>query len=319
MKRTITTNYNKNMNKPTPKVSIVIASYNGYKYLEEQLMSLINQTYRNLEIIINDDCSIDGTYSLLQQWKLKYPELIHISQNTKNYGWIKNFEIAFSKATGDIIAYCDQDDIWNNKKIEKCVEVLTNNKKIVLVYHNGHNFGTKNDVDEETHQHKSSYYFAPFEGNDPMGLIWQCYIIGHRMVFRKELLNYIIPSNDMPYDWYISVAAAAKGEIFHLHEDLVAFRQHDKPYDEYDFTISREKRVLYFKSLLNLKKLFSEKDYNFIMKVVKALESKSGFNWTLFWLAFSNRNRLLKFLRGKNSVFLYLFKIRLVRAWAKNW
>src|ERR1700743_1857825 len=98
-------------------VSIALCTYNGAAYIEEQLDTLVNQSYPNCEIIVVDDCSKDNTVKILSEYADKYPQVrIHI--NEKNLGYTRNFEKAIRLCKGEYIALCDQDDIWDPQKIE---------------------------------------------------------------------------------------------------------------------------------------------------------------------------------------------------------
>ncbi|TQV61723.1 MAG: glycosyltransferase [Sulfurovum sp.] len=99
------------------KISICLATYNGEKYLKEQLDSLLNQTLTPYEVIIQDDCSTDNTVEIAKQYTDKLNLKIYV--NEVNLGFTKNFESVLQKATGDLIAPCDQDDIWKPDKLEK--------------------------------------------------------------------------------------------------------------------------------------------------------------------------------------------------------
>lgn len=105
-------------------ISVVMATYNGKKYIREQLESIFNQTCLPDEIIIADDCSSDGTVDIVN--RLSAPKNVKVISyvNSKNLGYIKNFKTAISKAKGDYIFLCDQDDIWEENKIEKTINVM---------------------------------------------------------------------------------------------------------------------------------------------------------------------------------------------------
>jgi len=100
------------------KISVTICTYNGEKYLESQLESIVNQSRKPDQIVISDDNSKDSTWSIIMQWKQKYPLLIECYRQDKNLGLNKNFDFVLSKATGDYIAISDQDDIWYANKLE---------------------------------------------------------------------------------------------------------------------------------------------------------------------------------------------------------
>jgi len=99
------------------KVSVVVCTFNGERFLHQQLESLVHQTYPNLEIIISDDKSTDSTVIIAESFQKRDPR-IRIQVNKNNLGYNKNFEQAFELATGDFIAVCDQDDVWKTNKIE---------------------------------------------------------------------------------------------------------------------------------------------------------------------------------------------------------
>src|SRR4051812_31015555 len=97
-------------------VSIVMATFNGARFLQQQLQTITEQTYRELEIIICDDASTDDTRSIIQAFALKDPRIRWIFNET-NLGINKNFEQGFREAKGAFIAIADQDDVWKTEKI----------------------------------------------------------------------------------------------------------------------------------------------------------------------------------------------------------
>src|SRR5665811_1112374 len=99
------------------RISVVLCTYNGEKYLHEQLNSILNQTYPIYEIIVQDDCSTDSTWDILQTYKDKYP-IIKCYRNKVNLKAHANFISAFKRATGDFISPSDQGDIWMKHKLE---------------------------------------------------------------------------------------------------------------------------------------------------------------------------------------------------------
>jgi glycosyltransferase involved in cell wall biosynthesis len=113
------------------KVSIAMTSYNGAKYIEEQLDSLRLQTRNPDEVIIIDDGSNDGTIEIVKNYIKKW-ELIdwHLNVNDKNVGWLANFHNAIRETTGDIVFFCDQDDVWDRDKILKMIACFESNLSI---------------------------------------------------------------------------------------------------------------------------------------------------------------------------------------------
>lgn len=125
------------------KVSVVMATYNGEKYVVKQLESIYNQTRRPDEVVICDDGSTDNTVSLVKDFILsKGLENWSIEVNSPNLGWKANFYKATSLASGDIIFFSDQDDIWNEGKIEMMSKLMIEKKMGAL-------YATKTIIDSE--------------------------------------------------------------------------------------------------------------------------------------------------------------------------
>ena len=109
-----------------PLVSVVMATYNGERFIAEQLESILTQTYSNLEIIIVDDRSTDQSYTILESYAAKDTR-IRLFRNEQNLGYVKNFEKGLSLAGGVYIAPSDQDDIWLPHKITTLVNHINDN------------------------------------------------------------------------------------------------------------------------------------------------------------------------------------------------
>lgn len=103
-----------------------MTTYNGEKYLREQLTSIVNQSYKDIEIIICDDCSKDNTTKIINEF-LSSDKRIFLYQNKQNLGFKKNFEKAISLCKGEYIALSDQDDIWDVNHIQKLYDKIGNN------------------------------------------------------------------------------------------------------------------------------------------------------------------------------------------------
>lgn len=117
------------------KISVVMATYNGEKFIKEQLDSIREQTRTVDEVIICDDCSKDNTVDVVNKYIKQY-SLQHwnITKNERNLGYADNFYYASTKATGDIIVFCDQDDIWLLNRIENMEQCFFQNDKIKVLY-----------------------------------------------------------------------------------------------------------------------------------------------------------------------------------------
>ena len=106
-----------------PAVTVVLCTYNGEKYIDQQLHSIRNQTYKNLLILISDDASSDRTWERLKIHAAADPR-IQLHQNLKNQGYNQNFSQSCERVTTPLLAFADQDDLWHEEKIERLVRAL---------------------------------------------------------------------------------------------------------------------------------------------------------------------------------------------------
>jgi glycosyltransferase involved in cell wall biosynthesis len=202
-------------------VSIALCTFNGADYIKAQLDSLIAQTYTELEIIIVDDCSTDATLQIVDEYSKKYP-CIKVYQNRKNLGYIKNFERAIGLCTGDFIALCDQDDIWDKNKISMLVANIGEN---ILIYHDSEFI----NQDGRSLGKKVSDIRNCYSGGDSRVFLFENCISGHAMLFTKEMLKHFYGFNNVVmHDWWLAYIAANNGSVVFLNHSLVKYRQHQK-------------------------------------------------------------------------------------------
>lgn len=202
-----------------PLVSIVLSTYNGATYLEEQLNSLLAQTWKNLEILIADDGSTDDTVHILLQYSEANKQL-HFYQNEINLGYVRSFEKLISKAKGELIALCDQDDFWLPDKIEKLVIQRDNFPLIycdsALVDEELKSLGKNLSDVKNLATYTSCLVFATDN----------C-IAGHATLFTKELYDRSIPfPTFLPHDFWLAFMATLYGGVKYLPEPLVKYRNH---------------------------------------------------------------------------------------------
>ncbi len=118
------------------KVSVALCTYNGERFLQEQLDSIANQTRLPDEVVVGDDASTDKTLEILERWRDSVPFRVKIIARTKNLGFQQNFEMTAQECHGDILFFCDQDDIWFPEKIEKVMTIFEGSPEVDLVAHN---------------------------------------------------------------------------------------------------------------------------------------------------------------------------------------
>ena len=107
----------------TEKIDILLATYNGEEYINEQIDSILNQTYSNFRLLISDDNSTDKTLEILRDYEKK-DDRIKVFENKENKGVVKNFEFLLKKVESDLYMLSDQDDVWYENKIEETYRKL---------------------------------------------------------------------------------------------------------------------------------------------------------------------------------------------------
>lgn len=198
-------------------VSVCLASYNGEKYIKEQVDSIMSQLEADDELIISDDGSSDKTISIIQSYNDNRIVLLH---NIK-HGVNNNFENAIRHAKGDYIFWSDQDDVWFPNKVQACIDQLQNNDLVV------HDCVV---VDKSLNTIYPSYFKQFKSGNGYIKNIIKCSYIGACIAFRKEILSYVLP---IPSKWpvyidgWLASLTELNGRICFYGAPLIYFRRHD--------------------------------------------------------------------------------------------
>ncbi len=204
----------------TPLVSIVIATYNGAKFLREQLDSLFAQTYAPLEIIAVDDCSSDSTLVILKEYELLHPNF-KVYENEINCGPSKTFERGIKLCSGGFISLCDQDDVWAENKVSVLMNSWKENTVIIycdsiFINSEGKSLGRRiSDI-----KNLATY-------TNPLPFIIGNTVSGHAAIFTKKLATKAMPfPTFIIHDWWLAFVASTQGVIQFVDQPLVKYRQH---------------------------------------------------------------------------------------------
>lgn len=217
-------------------ISVAMATYNGKRFIAEQLESLFNQTALPDEIVISDDCSSDGTREIIEDFARRSPVPIRLHVNERTLGWRANFMRAASLCSGDLISFCDQDDIWETGKFARVVPAFAD-PDVVMVFHG---FG----VIDESGQSKVPAVTGDGEGRmfSALEMDHWAMMLGFTMTFRRDLLKFseywymsldrdkATDESDVPaaHDQWILFLASVMGKIVYLNDPLVRYRLHGK-------------------------------------------------------------------------------------------
>jgi len=215
-------------------VSVAMASYNGEKYIREQLDSIKNQTITPDEVIIVDDFSTDNTPKIIKEYIETNNLPWKFFENRENLGYIKNYFFVLSMVKGDVCFLCDQDDVWEKDKISKGIS-LFEDKKVFGVAMGFSLIDEKGQaVNSEIFPEKIFGFFGKGEIKKSLTKI-ELPEIMHRNIapgcscgYRKEVIDILLKkgNKNLPHDYQLSCISASMDGLFFLNEPLTKYRIH---------------------------------------------------------------------------------------------
>jgi len=218
------------------EISIALCTYNGTKFLAEQLESFLQQTHLPDELIVCDDRSTDQTVEILKSFARKAPFPVYIHVNENNLGSTKNFEKAISLCQGRVIFLSDQDDVWHKDKLRKFINEFASDETVGLVFCDGEL------VDENLNSlGVNAWKACSFDkrqqkwmesGNGLPRILKSNVVTGCMMAFRAEYKPLFLPiPNDVPtviHDYWIALVIMAVTKVKLIPDKLVKYRQHSQ-------------------------------------------------------------------------------------------
>lgn len=210
------------------QIDILLATYNGEKYLKEQIESILNQTHNNFRLIISDDCSKDTTRDIIREYAKKDNRIKYYFQD-KNLGYVKNFEFLLSTVQNTVYALSDQDDIWKPEKIEKYLEKMEQENADLV-------FGDLEIVNENLEIiNKSFNTYMNLNRkiekceNYEMLYLYNC-VTGCTILAKQKLLKKILPmptnTKHICHDYWIALITSIYGKIAYVKQPYIKYRQH---------------------------------------------------------------------------------------------
>lgn len=206
---------------PMPRISVVVATCDGASYLRQQLDSIVGQSRPPHEVVVVDDGSSDATWSILEAYARQY-DWIRIHRNEARLGINGNFSKACALATGDLVFFSDQDDVWDAHKIERMVDVHTGEALL---------FSDAVVIDAEGQPLAASemafHQVAPVTGQNPWFYLHRNCVSGHNLMVTKALLVTALPfPQGMLYDQWLALVASLRGGVGYTSLRLCAHRLH---------------------------------------------------------------------------------------------
>src|SRR5574344_839195 len=198
-------------------ISICIATFNGEKYIKQQIDSILCQLTRTDEIVVSDDCSTDETLTIIKN--INSP-IIKIYTNKGEHGYTPNFENAIGHSTGDYIFLSDQDDIWEKDKVKIMMESLKTNDFVV---------SDAKIVDKDLNTMYKSYYAIRKPNKSLIGALYQFGFLGCCFAFRRNILTRALPfpKNHLKctHDNWIYLIAKTFFKVSIINQQLILYRR----------------------------------------------------------------------------------------------
>lgn len=212
------------------QIHIVLATYNGEKYIREQLESILANKYKDISIEICDDGSTDGTLGIVKEYVEKY-SYISLHENPKNLGYVMNFMEGIRRSKSPYIMLCDQDDIWHEDKIEKTYDRMRsleeeNGRNVpLMVFTDAMNFNSESGEDLGSF-HKNSH--LDIKKIDTAHLFMENKCIGCTVMVNAAILDYlaVLPKEIRVHDWWLALICSNFGKISYIAETTLQYRQH---------------------------------------------------------------------------------------------
>lgn len=213
-----------------PRISIAMATFNGERYLEEQLDSLARQELQPFELQIGDDGSTDATEQIVRDFAARASFPVAFHRNEAKLGFGENFIRTASRCSGDWIAFCDQDDVWKPAKLRRCAEEIGRSvRPIDLIVHDAE------IVDEKLHSTRLLYGIRSPALHPSLSLPPEYYAFGLTQIFRARLLMDLPCDQRVSFPWHkhrqahdvwIALVANMIGTICLIPDALVLYRRH---------------------------------------------------------------------------------------------
>jgi glycosyltransferase involved in cell wall biosynthesis len=215
------------------EVDVLMATWNGSRFLKQQLDSLFRQTFQNFRLLVRDDDSSDGTLEIIERCRREFPDRVVVQKNRTREGARETFSILAQESTAPYVAFCDQDDIWRGDKLELSLAAATkaeaqrSPETPVLIFSDMELIG-------ENQQRLAASMWSMKHVNPQRAslgtLLVQNIVTGCTVLANRSLLvlGLPIPGEAVMHDFWLALVASAFGVFHPLHETLVQYRQHDE-------------------------------------------------------------------------------------------
>ncbi len=265
-----------------PAISICMATYNGQKYLKEQLDSILAQSYHNWQLLIRDDGSSDNTISIIENYVANHPDRIKLIKDKQAHlGSNLNFGKLLEQADTEYIMFSDHDDIWLPNKIELTLNVMkaaerTNPDKPILVHTDLQVVDSQlNTIADSLWNYQKLF---PETGDNLNKIMAHNVVTGCTAMINKaaKAVSIPVPAEAIMYDWWLALNVCRHGKIVYVSIPSILYRQHSG--NQIGAKKAGGINIIHF-----LKKLFYiRKRLSVHYRMLKKFDPHVGF-WSMIW------------------------------------
>lgn len=220
-------------------ISVCMACFNGEKYIDKMIESILVQLGPDDELVIVDDASTDQTFSVIQSFQ--DPRIIKI-KNNKNLGPQKAFQKALRHSKGNYIFLADQDDVWLPGKVQKSLALFESNENLLLVAHEA-------KFTNETLQPIMAPKLNAYKNKTFFKILLKNRFIGATMCIKRSLAMESLPllGHTPMHDWWIVLIASLKKGVGYINEPLILYRRHEGTYTTLDLGYRWHIKPIYYR------------------------------------------------------------------------
>lgn len=290
------------------KIDILLATYNGEKFVKEQIESILNQTYENFNLIISDDASTDNTLNILEEYEKKDTR-IKVFKKEKNEGLIDNFEFLLKNVTSDYFMFSDQDDIWKKDKIEKSINKLKEESS-GLVYTDLEIVDEKLNVIYPSYWKYKQIYKKIIKYNNFEALYLNNFVTGCTILAKSKYIKDILPlprnSKFVLHDYWTALIISAKDKISYVEEPTIQYRQHK---NNRVGSSRKSDQLENFEDLRNLFIKVKIEHFEVFKENIEKIKTKEISKYTNEALKYFENLKKVKYINLKNwNLFFRLYK-----------
>lgn len=290
------------------KIDILLATYNGEKFVKDQIESILNQTYEDFNLIISDDASTDNTLNILEEYEKKDTR-IKVFKKEKNEGLIANFEFLLKNVTSDYFMFSDQDDIWKKDKIEKSINKLKEENS-GLVYTDLEIVDESLNVIYPSYWKYKKIYNKIKKYNNFEALYLNNFVTGCTILAKSKYIKDILPlprnSKFVLHDYWTALIISAKDKISFVEEPTIQYRQHK---NNRVGSSRKSDQLEKFEDLRNLFIKVKIEHFEVFKENIEKIKAKEISKYTNEALKYFENLKKVKYINLKNwNLFFKLYK-----------